>query len=849
MKTKIKKNIYNATPAITQYLRIKNHYHKILLMYRMGDFYEFLFEDAHTASALLNIQLTSKGKYNNKRIPMAGIPCHSLRTYLKRIITAGISVAICEQIKTKKTKKSKLLERKVIRVITPGTLYEDSLLDESKDNLIISIIQKNNKWGISWLEFTTGAFGVLEVDNIHDLRLELDRLNPVELLISRLHKNLPKLPVHKSIIKPISDINFDYNNACKVLFKKLNIKNINKKLNAGVSAAGAIIQYINNNKIYNLAHINHLIFENKKDKLKIDRITKKHLELDVNVNGKQENTLFSVLNNTMTHMGSRLLKKWINNPITNYDLVFSRQKGVEIVLTNNFIDILQKYIKKIGDIERIVTRISLKTAKPLDLIKFKIALNVFPKLKTLLKGLLIVNKNSKSILNYIHKEIFTFPNIALLLDEALVDNPPNSFRYGYVIKSHFNKNLDKLRKIYTNSEKFIKTFENKEKLRTGIIKLKVTYNKLHGLFIEIPKGRKHKYKIPKNYIRTKTLKNSERFYTSELKYFEKRLIESKEKSIKYEKSIFKKLIKVLVGNIPYFIKTSKSLATLDVITTFAERALTLNYCKPIINKNKIGIKIMEGRHPVIESTTNHHFVPNNLFLNHNKSIHIITGPNMGGKSTFIRQIAIIVLLTYIGSYVPAKYAEIGPIDQIFTRIGGYDDLSAGKSTFMIEMHETAKILNTATFKSLVLMDEIGRGTNPTEGLCLAWACLERIIQIKALTLFSTHYFSLTQIAKKFKQITNLHFSASIKSNKVSYIYNIQKGATNNSYSSSVASLANIAQGVINKSNNLIKHFQDHQKSLNKRHTLMKYIKSFKYKDLTRYLKFIKSFFKNLKDMF
>lgn len=842
----MKNNLYNTTPIITQYLKIKNKYKNILLLYRMGDFYEFLFEDAHKASALLNIQLTSKGKYNNKPIPMAGIPYHSLNTYLKRIISTGISVAICEQIQNKKTTNTKLIERKVIRVITPGTIYEENLLDENKDNLILSIIYKNTIWGISWLEFTTGDFGVLEVNNTQNLSLELERLNPVELLIPSSTKHLPTLPIKQSIIKHINDDFFNYNNALNILYNKLNIKNLDTKLHNGVSAAGAIIQYINNNKIYNLSHINHLIFEKKKYNLNIDLTTKKHLELDINVNGKQENTLFSVLNTTMTNLGSRLLKKWINNPITNYKLIELRQNAIHIIINDDLIYILQNNIKKIGDIERIITRIALKKAKPIDLIKLKNALKVFPKIKNILKRILKKNQHIKSILNNINLYIFIYPNIDLLLHDALIDNPPNTIRDGYVIKSHFNLKLDTLREIYNNSEKYIRKFENKEKIRTGIKKLKINFNKLNGFFIELPKNKQHTYKIPKEYIKNKTLKHSERFYSKELKSFEKLLIESKENSIEYEKKIYKKIINILNHNINCLLKTSKAIAALDVITTLSERAISLNFCKPIINKNKIGIKIIEGRHPIIESVNKHQFIPNNLYLNHNHNINIITGPNMGGKSTYIRQNAIIVLLTYIGSYVPAKYAEIGPIDKIFTRIGSYDDLSAGKSTFMIEMHETANILNTATFKSLVLMDEIGRGTNPTEGLSIAWACLEKLIQIKALTLFSTHYFSLTQIDKKFKQIKNIHFKALINHNKIAFMYNINQGATNNSYSLTVASLAHIPPFIINKSTQILTILKKHKTNHTKIYKLINFIKTFKIKNLTIYLKFFKSLINKIK---
>ncbi|CAA3706939.1 DNA mismatch repair protein MutS [Candidatus Portiera aleyrodidarum] len=845
----MKTNIYNTTPIITQYLKIKNKYKNILLLYRLGDFYEFLFEDAHQASSLLNIRLTSKGKYNNKPIPMAGIPFHSINTYLKRIITSGISVAICEQIHNKKTTNTKLIERKVIRVITPGTIYEENLLDENKDNLILSIIYNNTKWGVSWLEFTTGAFGVLEVNNTQNLRIELERLNPVELLIPRSNKKLPTLPIKKSIIKHINDDFFNYNNAYNILYNKLNIKNIDTKLHNGISAAGAIIHYINQNKIYNLSHINHLIFEQKKYKLNIDLTTKKHLELDINVNGKKDNTLFSVLNTTMTNMGSRLLKKWINNPITNYKLIKLRQNAIHIIIKNELIYLLQNHIKKIGDLERIFTRISLKKAKPIDIIKLKNALKVFPKLKNILNRILKKNNQIKSLLNNIYQNVFIFPNIALLLHDALIDTAPNTIKDGYVIKSQFNLKLDTLREVYNNSEKYIKNFENKEKLRTGIHKLKINFNKLNGFFIELPKNKQHIYKIPKDYIKNKTLKHSERFFSKELKYFEQILLESKENSIEYEKKIYNKIINILSKNITLLLKTAKSIAALDVITTLAERAQSLNFCKPIINKNKIGIKIIEGRHPIIESVAvvnKHQFIPNNLYLTNNNNINIITGPNMGGKSTFIRQSAIIVLLTYIGSYVPAKYAEIGPIDKIFTRIGCYDDLSAGKSTFMIEMQETANILNTATFKSLVLLDEIGRGTNPTEGISIAWSCLEKLIQIKALTLFSTHYFSLTKIEKKFKQIKNIHFNALIKHNKITYSYKINQGATNNSYSLTVASLANIPNFIIKKSTQITTIFKKHKTNHTKIYKLINYIKTFKFKKLTIYLKIFKALINKIK---
>ncbi|AGI27179.1 DNA mismatch repair protein MutS [Candidatus Portiera aleyrodidarum] len=841
----MKKNLYNTTPIITQYLKIKNKYKNILLLYRMGDFYEFLFEDAHQASALLNIQLTSKGKYNNKPIPMAGIPSHSINTYLKRIITTGISVAICEQIPNKKTNNKKLIERKVIRVITPGTIYEEHLLDENKDNLILSIIYQNNIWGIAWLELTTGDFGVLEVNNQQKLILELERLNPVELLIPSSTQTLPPLPIKKSIINHINEEYFHYQNAYNILYNKLKIKNIDTKLHNGVSAAGAIIHYINNNKIYNLSHINHLIFEKNKYNLNIDRTTKKHLEIDINVNGKQENTLFSVLNTTMTNMGSRLLKKWINNPITNYKLIELRQNAIQIIINNDLIYILKKNIKKIGDIERIITRIALKKATPIDLIKFKNALKAFPKIKNILNIILKTNQHIKSILNKIYIYIFIYPHIELLLHDALIDNPPHAIRDGYVIKSNFNLKLDTLREIYNNSEKYIRNFENKEKIRTGIHKLKINFNKLNGFFIELPKNKKTNYKIPKEYIKNKTLKHSERFYSKELQSFENLLIESKTNSFEYETNIYNKIINIIIHNIKGLLKTSKAIAALDVITTLSERAISLNFCKPIINKNKIGIKIIEGRHPIIESVNKHQFIPNNLYLNNKSNIKIITGPNMGGKSTYIRQNAIIVLLTYIGSYVPAKYAEIGPIDKIFTRIGSYDDLSAGKSSFMIEMQETANILNTATFKSLVLLDEIGRGTNPTEGLSIAWACLEKLIQIQALTLFSTHYFSLTQIEKKFQQIKNIHFNALITNNKITYMYNINQGATHNSYSLNVASLAHIPLFIINKSTHIFNILKKHKNNHTKIYNLIHFLKNLKFKKITMYLNLLKNLIKKI----
>ncbi|CEI58766.1 DNA mismatch repair protein MutS [Candidatus Portiera aleyrodidarum] len=798
----MKNNSKNTTPIITQYLKIKNKYKDILLLYRLGDFYEFLFDDAKKASSLLKIQLTSRGKYNNKPIPMAGIPSHSIESYLKRLIDSGISVAICEQIKNKKKNNNNLIERKVIRVITPGTIYEENLLDENKDNLILSIIYQNKIWGIASLELTTGYFGVLEVNNKKDLFLELERLDPAEVLIPYSMK-FKKLPIKKSIIKYIKNKNFNYENSYNLILNKLNIKNINKKLYNGICAAGAIIKYINNNKIYNLSHINNLFIENKKYNLNIDNTTKKHLEININVNGKKDNTLFSILNTTNTNMGSRLLKKWINNPFLNYQLIELRQNAISKIINYDLIYFLKKNIKKIGDIERIITRIALKKAKPIDLIKLRNALKVFPNIKSLLNIILNKEKKIKSILNNINIYLITYPNIELILINSINDNPPNNIKDGYVIKSNFNNKLDNLRENYNNSENYIRTFEKKEKIRTKINQLKINYNNINGYFIEIPKKKIKKYKIPKEYIKSKSLKNSERFYSKELKLLEKKLLEYKENLILYERKIYKKIINIIINNIKKLLKTSKALAALDVITTLSERAVSLNFCRPIINKNKIGIKIIEGRHPIIELVTNNQFIPNNLSLTNNNNIKIITGPNMGGKSTYIRQNAIIVLLTYIGSYVPAKYAEIGPIDKIFTRIGSYDDLSSGNSTFMIEMKETANILNNATFKSLILMDEIGRGTNPNEGFAIAWACLEQIIKIKALTLFSTHFFTLTKIEKKFKQIKNIHFNAIENNNQLIYMYNINKGAINNSYSLTVAKLANVPKNVIEKSTKII----------------------------------------------
>lgn len=776
------------TPMMQQYLRIKADYPDILLLYRMGDFYELFFDDAVKIAKLLDITLTARGQSAGKPIPMAGVPYHAIENYLARLIKLGETVAICEQIGDPATSKGPL-ERKVTRIITPGTLVDEAFLEERSENILMSIFKFKNAYGMAALEFSTGSFSVQEGDESL-MMAEIARLRPVELLLPEgLILNNPNLA--NCAIKHCPITEFDYPNASKVLLKQFGkriLANTLNDKNLAISAAGALISYCIQMHHGALPHIQTIQLESAKDIIQLDPSTRRNLELTQNIQGNSNHTLLSVIDNTATAMGGRLLKRWLGQPIRDKEMLEQRYAMVACCKDNQLYHELNKLLKNIGDIERIISRIALLSARPRDLIKLRQALGEIPNLKLLLRPYKDI-----VLLTQLIKNINTSPDIYALLERAIVDNPPLLIRDGGVIATGFNKELDKLRSLAKDADAFLIDFEQQERKRTGLSTLKVGYNRIHGFYIEL--SRAQSVKLPVNYQRRQTLKNVERYITPDLKDFEDKVLSSKDRALALEKSLYEEILVTLQSEVSTLQQTAIAISTIDVLQNFARIAAELNYVCPKLQTSP-GIQIKAGRHPVVEQTQPHPFVPNDCNFTKER-LHIITGPNMGGKSTYMRQLAHIVILAHIGAFVPANEAIIGPIDQIFTRIGAADDLAGGRSTFMVEMTEAANIIQHATKQSLVLIDEIGRGTSTFDGLSLAWSIAEYLLtNNKCYTLFATHYFELSKLPETNKGASNLHFAAIEQNDELVFLHKVQAGPTGKSFGLQVARLAGIPDSLI-----------------------------------------------------
>ncbi|UAJ65945.1 DNA mismatch repair protein MutS [Candidatus Schneideria nysicola] len=784
------KKINNPTPSMQQYIQLKKKYSDMLLFYRMGDFYELFYEDAKKISNLINITLTKRGIYDGKPIPMAGIPYHALDNYLAKLVALGESIAICEQIGDSK-KAGSLIERRVVRIVTPGTLSDEALMDEKQDNLLAAIWYEKEKFGYATLDVSSGRFIISEIDNQDNMVAELQRTNPAEILYPETIRKFTFLENYRNIrYRPIWE--FDLSTAYKQLNRQFNTNNLHgfgvEKAKIALCAAGCLLQYVKDTQCVSLPHISSISLENKKNIIVMNATTQKNLELTKNLQGGIQNTLLDILDRTITPMGSRMLKRWIHTPIRNRCMLIHRQRSI-VILQETFIKI-RKILTKIQDLERISSRIALKSARPRDFTRMRYALKQFPLIQELFKNY------SETHLKNIVYHIGYFESLYQLLERAIVEFPPAVLREGGVIASGYNNELDKWRTISRDCTSYLHDLEEKERKNTGIDTLKITYNRVHGYYIQI--HRSHNHLIPNYYIRKQTLKNFERYTIPELKEYEKNVLLAQDKIISLEKELYNGLFDFFIPYLGALQRSARSLAELDVLSNLAERAISLNYVCPNISK-ETGIKIVAGRHPVIEQKIkNQTFIPNSLNLSQKERMLMITGPNMGGKSTYMRQNALIVLLSYIGSFVPANEAIIGPIDQIFTRIGASDDLSSGRSTFMVEMTETANILNNATKDSLILMDEIGRGTSTHDGLSLAWSCAEELIQRQSMTLFSTHYFELTQLQNKHPLIKNVHLNALEHNQSLIFMYNVKDGAIDNSYGLAVAALAGVPANVIER---------------------------------------------------
>lgn len=784
-----------------QYLRIKSQHPDQLVFYRMGDFYELFYDDAKKASQLLDISLTARGKSAGEPIPMAGIPYHAAEGYVAKIVRAGESVVICEQVGDPATSKGPV-ERAVARIVTPGTVSDEALLDEQSDNLLVAVHQLQDKYGLAIVDISSGRFSLLEVEGEEPLQSEIERLRPSEILFSE-EGSLGLLLTDKRGLRPQAPWHFEEETAQRLLCKQFNVQDLGgfgcDHLEIAICAAGCLLQYAKDTQRTELPHIRRIQVETRSDSVVLDAATRKNLELDINLGGGKENTLASVLDRCKTPMGSRLLRRWLNRPLRNRSVLLARQDVIRWQREQYRFETLQGMLRHIGDLERILARIALRSARPRDLERLKNSLAILPELQTALSNTDSVRCQELAVL------ISEFPQLAELLQRAVIENPPVVVRDGGVIAEGYDKELDELRGLSENAGNYLMDLELRERERTGIATLKVGYNRVHGYYIEI--GRANSDQAPAEYIRRQTLKNAERFITPELKEFEDKALSAKSRALSREKALYETLVETIAEQLPALQDSAAALSELDVLSNLAERADTLNYCAPVLTEDA-QLQIQGGRHPVVESVLNEPFVSNQLALDQTRHMLIITGPNMGGKSTYMRQAALITLLAHIGSYVPADSATIGIVDRIFTRMGSSDDLAGGRSTFMVEMTETANILHNATERSLVLMDEVGRGTSTFDGLSLAWSCAEYLAQqVKAFTLFATHYFELTTLPDQLAGVHNVHLTAVEHNDHIVFMHEVQEGPASQSYGLQVAQLAGVPQNVIQYAREKLVHLE------------------------------------------
>lgn len=784
-----------------QYIRLKAKQPDRLLFYRMGDFYELFYEDARKAAQLLNLTLTTRGQSAGEPIPMAGVPVHAAEQYLARLVRQGESIAICEQMSDPGTTKGPV-ERDIVRIVTPGTVTDEALLDARRDNLIAAIACGKQAYGLSSLDLGSGRFSICSLKNDMELRSELERLQPAELLVPEgwtpPDGDPPKVTHYPTW-------HFDPETGFEMLTRQFHTHDLKgfgcQDENEAIGAAGALLQYAKDTQKTALPHITGLVIEHHDDAIILDAATRQNLELERNLAGGHEHTLAAILDHAVTPMGSRLLRRWINRPLRDATILKQRYQSIgALIEASAYVDI-RETLRRIGDIERILARIALKSARPRDLTTLRSALDVLPTLRHHLSHL------DAHLLEQIITHLKDHPDVSNKLHQALIEVPPLLIRDGGVIAPGYDSELDELRTLSENADQFLVDLEARERERTGIPNLKVAYNRVHGYYIEITKGQASK--APLDYSRRQTLKGAERFIMPELKRFEDKVLSARERALAREKLLYDNLLETLSASLEDLRTTASSLAELDVLCALSERAYTLDYAPPQLTTTAPMLHIEGGRHPVVEQVLHEPFVPNDLKLTDKQRMLIITGPNMGGKSTYMRQIALIVILAYIGSYVPARAAEIGPIDRIFTRIGAADDLASGRSTFMVEMTEAANILNNATHNSLVLMDEIGRGTSTFDGLSLAWACAQHLAEInRSFTLFATHYFELTSLPDECEGVTNAHTEAIEHDDHVIFLHQISAGPANQSYGLQVARLAGVPPLVIQAAQRRLKKLEE-----------------------------------------
>jgi DNA mismatch repair protein MutS len=780
------------TPVMQQYLRTKAQYPDTLLFYRMGDFYELFYEDARRAASLLDITLTARGQSGGAPIPMAGVPYHAAESYLARLVRKGECVAICEQIGDPAKMKGPI-ERQVVRVVTPGTVTDAALLDERRDTLLCALVSDGDRFGLAWLDLAAGRFTVLQSESRQALAAELERLKPAELLISEDSRaDAPARNGTATRARP--PWHFELASASRLLTDQLGTLDLKgfgvDELPLAIRAAGALLQYVRDTQKSAVPHIRGLQVEERTDALVIDAATRRNLELDTSLSGHTEATLFALLDQCITAMGSRQLRRWLNRPLTDHIVLRTRYQAVGTLIDRRRFETVRENLRGIGDIERILSRVALRSARPRDLAQLRTALAAVPILRTTLAAL------DSPLLQHLHTQIEEHTDTVSLLTNAIVAEPPALLRDGDVIAPGYDDTLDELKNIATHTDEFLLELERRERDRTGIAGLKLGFNRVQGFFIEI--SRRDAERVPKDYVRRQTVKSAERFITTELKSFEDKVLSARERSLARERELYEALLTQLIDRLGPLQNTATALSELDALASLAERACTLEWTAPEL-KNEPVLHLECGRHPVVERFLDSPFVPNDLKLDAQRRMLIITGPNMGGKSTYMRQAALIAILAHMGSYVPADRVVMGPLDRIFTRIGAADDLAGGRSTFMVEMTEAANILHNATARSLVLMDEIGRGTSTFDGLSLAWAMARYIAtKTRAFTLFATHYFELTSLANEVEGCVNVHLDATEHGDGIVFLHAVKEGPANRSYGLQVAQLAGVPREVIVK---------------------------------------------------
>ncbi len=777
------------TPMMQQYLKIKAQHPRDLVFYRMGDFYELFFDDAKRAAELLDITLTARGKSGGEPIPMAGVPYHAAEGYLARLVKGGVSVAICEQIGDPATSKGPV-DRQVVRVVTPGTLSDEALLEERSDNLLLAVAQHRNQFGLAWLDLASGRFRVLEVDGDEALASELQRLNPAEVLYQD-SIGLPLLSARRGArAQPAWEFEQDSaRRALNLQFQTHDLQGFGcDGLGLAVGAAGCLLQYVKDTQRSNLPHIRSIAHENRAESVILDAATRRNLEIDRNLAGGDTHTLFSVMDQCVTAMGSRLLRRWLHRPLTDTAVLGQRQAAVAALCADYQHEPVRAALKPIGDMERILSRVALRSARPRDLTRLRSSLAALPALREALDAC------EAERLATLSAQAGEYPDLCQLLQQAVCENPPVVIREGGVIATGYDEELDELRRISSNAGDYLLEIEARERTATGISTLKVGYNRVHGYFIEI--SRAQSGRAPDTYQRRQTLKNAERFITPELKTFEDKALSARSRALAREKALYEALIETLNEQLAALQDSASAVAELDVLATLAERAERLRLCQPEFTEEQV-FEVEAGRHLVVEQVLDDPFIANDTLLNDHRRMLLITGPNMGGKSTYMRQNALIALLAHVGSFVPANRVRLSPMDRIFTRIGSSDDLASGRSTFMVEMTETANILHNATERSLVLMDEVGRGTSTFDGLSLAWAAAVQLARsVRAFTLFATHYFELTALPEQCPSMANVHLDATEHEDHVVFLHNIQEGPANRSFGLQVAKLAGIPDSVL-----------------------------------------------------